>query len=412
MAEEHDGTVSKDLPANHNQGNDSEKSFQERLNDIPMYTMSLNQLYSMYSSLKDRNDVLKKAFDAGEYYAQAIATTAKPVLINATNTALAAAKPVIGDVQDPGAALDSIASKTLAEVEKKFPVITKTPCEIAESTKEAIKTKAASCIGKIQESAPAQIATKQVENAISLSELMVEICFPTDGACAEDVAELEREESDEHKDAVTRIGNLKDKIKHRGTRKLMQMKPILIGVDAVHYAQERVEEMNRKLGQGTNYLKDKANEAKTFAVEKKMETEDYVHKTNEMLKEEANKVWDKVYTTTMYIPSKAMKISGEVLISTKEIVFAYTQAHSVTELPHAIVDMVDKYYASLKETQPQVTDAADKAVAFVVVPAQVVAEYLLASRPVQWIIPSVINAEEVKIMEELEMSELEGEVKK
>lgn len=79
-----------------------DKSFHERLNEIPVYTMTLNQLCSIYSSLKERNDVLKRAFSAGEYYAKAIADTAKPVVACATTSAFAAAKPVIGEVHDPG----------------------------------------------------------------------------------------------------------------------------------------------------------------------------------------------------------------------------------------------------------------------------------------------------------------------
>ena len=70
--------------------------------------------------------------------------------------------------------------------------------------------------------------------------------------------------------------------------------------------------------------------------------------------------------------------------------------------------MMEKHYASLKQTAPQFTEFTDKAVAFVVVPAQVVSEYILSSRPVQWIIPTIIEAEEVKIMDEMEMSELES----
>ena len=80
----------------------ADKTFQERLNDIPIYTMTLNQLCSVYSSLKERNEVLNKAFSAGEYYAKTIAETAKPVVASATTSALAAAKPMIGEVKDPG----------------------------------------------------------------------------------------------------------------------------------------------------------------------------------------------------------------------------------------------------------------------------------------------------------------------
>lgn len=86
---------------------------------------------------------------------------------------------------------------------------------------------------KLQGSAPAKTVNKQVENVISLSELMVEICFPTDGSDPLDLAELEKEEESEHQGHVVRVSNLKDKLKHRGTKKLMTLKPIQASVDAV-----------------------------------------------------------------------------------------------------------------------------------------------------------------------------------
>ena len=78
------------------------KSFQDRLSEIPAYTMTLLQLQSMYTTLKERNEVLKKAFTAGEDYAEKLAAVAKPVVVAATASALKAAKPVVGEVEDPG----------------------------------------------------------------------------------------------------------------------------------------------------------------------------------------------------------------------------------------------------------------------------------------------------------------------
>lgn len=73
--------------------------------------------------------------------------------------------------------------------------------------------------------------------------------------------------------------------------------------------------------------------------------------------------------------------------------------------------MMEKHYSTLRETAPQFTEITDKAVAYVVVPAQVVSEYILVSRPVQWIIPNIIKADEVKIMEDMEMTEIESEIR-
>ena len=83
--------------------------------------------------------------------------------------------------------------------------------------------------------------------------------------------------------------------------------------------------MNEKLNQGTNYVKEKGEEAKDYVKEKKMETEEYVQEHVEKTKDLLKKQWDAVYATTMYIPSKAIKITGEVFVSTREIIFAYAQ---------------------------------------------------------------------------------------
>ena len=78
------------------------KSFQDRLSEIPAYTMTLSQLQQLYSTLKEKNDVLKNAFTTGEQYVEKITQAAKPVVIQATETALKVAKPVVGEIEDPG----------------------------------------------------------------------------------------------------------------------------------------------------------------------------------------------------------------------------------------------------------------------------------------------------------------------
>lgn len=75
--------------------------------------------------------------------------------------------------------------------------------------------------------------TQQLDNAVSFSELMVEICFPTDGTNPDDLKELEKAEEDEDKGLVVRAANLKDRAVRRGTRKLMTYTPVKSTVDSV-----------------------------------------------------------------------------------------------------------------------------------------------------------------------------------
>ena len=78
--------------------------------------------------------------------------------------------------------------------------------------------------------------------------------------------------------------------------------------------------MSEKLSQGTNYIKDKSADASSLF----KDAEVYVHQTGDLLKQRASGAWDKIYSTTMYVPGKALKVSGEVYVSAKEMVFAYT----------------------------------------------------------------------------------------
>lgn len=83
--------------------------------------------------------------------------------------------------------------------------------------------------------------------------------------------------------------------------------------------------MTKKLIQGTNYVATKSTEAKSLLVENyptiKTAAEKTVSEGTTLLKQN----WDHIYSTTMYIPSKALQVSGEVYISAQEIVFAYTK---------------------------------------------------------------------------------------
>lgn len=107
--------------------------------------------------------------------------------------------------------------------------------QIAVAAKNSAQNTANYYLGRAQSSTIAQQTTKQLDNAVSFSELMVEICFPTDGRSAEDVMELEKAEEDEDKGLVVRAGNLKDRALRRGTRKLMSYRPIASTVDTVSF---------------------------------------------------------------------------------------------------------------------------------------------------------------------------------
>ena len=87
--------------------NETQKTFQERLLEIPAYTMTLSQLQNIYTSLKERNVVFEKTLTTGEKCVEKITTAAKPVVWAATQSALQVAKPVVGEIVDPGKEVES-----------------------------------------------------------------------------------------------------------------------------------------------------------------------------------------------------------------------------------------------------------------------------------------------------------------
>lgn len=78
------------------------KSFRSRLTELPVVMAAMEQLSQIYSTVKENNSVTKMAFGAGESAVQTAAAATKPILNCATKTAFTLAKPVIGQVDDPG----------------------------------------------------------------------------------------------------------------------------------------------------------------------------------------------------------------------------------------------------------------------------------------------------------------------
>ena len=68
-------------------------------------------------------------------------------------------------------------------------------------------------------------------------------------------------------------------------------------------------------------------------------------------------------------------------------------------MPAAVSNMM------IKAVQP-LSDAKDKLIGHVFVPPQVMTEYLLSSRPIQWIIPHIVAVEDIAKMD-VTMEEIE-----
>ncbi|EDO30954.1 predicted protein [Nematostella vectensis] len=337
------------------------KSFTSRLYELPVVMAAMEQLSQIYGNVKERNAVTKKVCEAGESTLSVATAASKPLIQKATNTAFTLAKPVIGEVNDPVSTIDNVASETLAKVEEKFPVITKTPTEIAEMTKMAVTGRAYSAYDNIQNMSVTKMLTSKASDVVSFTELMAEIALPTDGNCEEDIKELETADKDSDKGVVVRATHLGKRVTRRGKRTLMQYKPVQMTIDAVNCAQERL----------------------TGIVEKSTETS------------------KKVYEAYLYFPETATKISGEVVVSAKEFVFAFANAHPVKDLPAAVLNLT-------KTTMEPIASVKDKALAYVFVPSNVIAEYVLSSRPVQWIIPHIVSEEDLSKLE-ISMEEIEDE---
>lgn len=78
------------------------KSFTNRLYELPVVVAAMEQLGQLYGTVKERNSVTKMACNAGESTLSVAAAASKPLIQTATNTALTLAKPVVGTIDDPG----------------------------------------------------------------------------------------------------------------------------------------------------------------------------------------------------------------------------------------------------------------------------------------------------------------------
>ncbi|XP_031553490.1 uncharacterized protein LOC116290565 [Actinia tenebrosa] len=338
------------------------KSFSSRLYELPVVVAAIEQLGQLYGTVKERNSVTKMACNAGESTLSVVTSVSKPIIEKATNTAFTLATPVVGKVEDPVGTIDHVASETLSKVEEKFPIITKSPTEIAEITKSAVTSRAYGYYENVQNLGITKIAVERANDLVSFTELVAEIALPTDGTCKEDMDELAEADNDRDQGLVVRAKHLGSRVTRRGKRKLLTYKPVKATADVLACANERL------------------------------------HGVADMSADAGKKVYD----AYMYIPNTAVKISGEVIVSAKEFVFAFSNAHDVKDLPAAILNL------SKKAVDP-LSNMKDSVMAYVFVPSQVVTEYVLSSRPVQWIIPQVVSTEDMSNLE-ISMEEIEDDL--
>lgn len=86
---------------------------------------------------------------------------------------------------------------------------------------------------KVQNTTVVKMMISSTNEVVSLSEVLSEFALPTDGACPEDVKELVTMAEDQTKGPFVRIRHLREKIKRRGTKKLLSYRPVKFTVDTV-----------------------------------------------------------------------------------------------------------------------------------------------------------------------------------
>lgn len=318
--------------------NETQKTFQERLLEIPAYTMTLSQLQNIYTSLKERNVVFEKTLTTGEKCVEKITNAAKPVVWAATQSALQVAKPVVGEIVDPVGKIDCAASEALAKMQEKIPLVKQTPQEMKDHAKESAMQTANYYLTKAQNSNVVQQATKHLDSMVSFSELILEMWLPSDVRSPEDIQELEIAEADEDKGVIVRAGNLKNRAVRRGKKKLMTYKTVQSTVDNVYYAQQKISSMTEKVHNGTNYVKSKYPESRSAV-------EGAIHKQI-----------SKVYDATMYIPNKAYQITGDWYISIQAMVYAHLKTHLVSGKQDAVTEMMPQATVGTDEVSKTITE--------------------------------------------------------
>jgi hypothetical protein len=105
---------------------------------------------------------------------------------------------------------------------------------------DAIKSKAGDCYNAVNNTRVIQFTHERVNEAISLTELAVEVVLPASPDSPEDVGEEEQESlevknSEVPKGHAERVLALGHRIKRRGSKKLMGLKPVQFSYDSVSF---------------------------------------------------------------------------------------------------------------------------------------------------------------------------------
>ncbi|CAB4026236.1 Hypothetical predicted protein [Paramuricea clavata] len=334
--------------------------FYERLTALPVVSEAINQTGAIYNAVKGHNGLTQYACDTGESVVKRVTATAYTVGTPIAGLAMKVAEPYVGN---PVTTLDHVAEQTLAKCEETFPIITKPPAEIVSTTVDAIKGKAGDCYNAVNNTRVIQFTHARVNEAISLSELAVEVILPASPDSPEDVGEeeqesLEMKNSEVPKGHAERVLALGHRIKRRGSKKLMGLKPVQFSYDSVMSMQQNMT--------------------------------DLVHRSQEAGKS--------VHEAILVIPSLAIKLTGEAVVNTKAFIIAFKNTYSLNDLPGSVAS------ASNHIVKP-VKDATGRIIGKLLLPPKMVAEYILSSKPIQCLIPNVVVFEEISRID-IEMDEL------
>lgn len=374
---------------NHSSDEESTRTLKDRLEEMPTYNIAASGLSSFYNSVKGTG-YFAGAFSAGESVAASLSNAA----VATANVAANLAKPVVGEIKDPVGAIDNCAAEVLAKVQEKLPVVKQDPRDYVEAAKTSAKDKANYYYERVQGMSITQNAVRHLDNAVAVSDIVVELVLPTDLTNEEDILGLEKEEDEANHTVAGHATLVGEKAYRRGKRKLLSYKAVQTSVGLVQFAQNQISETTRKLLKGSNYTGTGTPQQPTATADGQPTAQIDEHNLGAELAAEG---WETVHKSTMFIPDKALEVSGEIYVSAKELIFSYTDVNELKEMPSKVTQHAATYYKSVLENET-VKDIKDKATAFAYAPKHVIDKYIQSNRVVQWILPQRIRTESIQVI--------------
>ncbi|XP_038069060.1 perilipin-2-like isoform X2 [Patiria miniata] len=365
-----------------------------RVTQIPVVSSTIGQVTNMYTWTKGRSTLANRALGYAE----------KSVVVAAQT-----AKPVVDRFEKPISMASEFACHQLDKLEEKVPLISKPTDEVVSTIQdgtrqviEGTKQKGVEGLNMLMNTRMGKVVSFGLDTALAVSEIAVDYYLPPDDAekkqeMKDDYDEKETEMEKESPSSVQRVNTLSKKVRRRLHKKALMniryaqkrsqetIQKLHFTVDLIDYAKESIDGANQTIRTNAEAAQEKLwntwNDWTTTEEGKEKETEhsevtdkEGEQKTLAIARALAGRLrglTQNIASSVAILPQHIHGKVEEARTMADNIYHSFEEAHYFSDISSSLLTTCREQLNNLSHVSMQV------------------ANYVINSSPVQWLIPNV-----------------------